>query len=429
MLQISLLLLIASIWFPGATRIAGTDGSLSFLMALFCAVIGIASYGEMTRRIHRTEAALAAGVLATSGLIIILSLASMLYSDNPMRVMRAIFAHIFGFATIPAIAAIAVRPNGAVVVDRLVSAMVVMSVATALLVIVGLGGAKFADRAEGFFKHANQLGIALSAGLPLVAAKLVSARRHRLVLAGCLIAVLLGLVKSGSKTNFVVGVAGLGLFFALYAAYLVVRRKRPLTVIAGVVAAPLVLQSAVVLLQALNPRAYRLIMTQLSGGEAHSMVSRERLWAISIDLGLAHPFTGVGAGQPIGDIAPHSHNLFIEYFRTLGVPGVALITVLVLLIGIYLMKAVFPTVMGQGNARQATGINVMVLGTAVCVWNYLVANQMSDSFGPSTAPFLWIPLALLIAYRNLQRSVVPVPAQSRQMVGDAMVYPLPTLRA
>ena len=136
------------------------------------------------------------------------------------------------------------------------------------------------------------------------------------------------------------------------------------------------------------------------------MVARERLWSISIDLGLAHPFTGVGAGQPIGDIAPHSHNLFVEYFRTLGVPGVALITVMVLLVLICLINAVMAALIAKGRTSVATDTNVMVLGTSVCVLNYLVANQMSDSFGPSTAPFFWIPLALLIAYRNVQRSLV-----------------------
>ncbi len=187
------------------------------------------------------------------------------------------------------------------------------------------------------------------------------------------------------------------------------------------IAAPVALQMALVILQSLNPRAYRLLMTQVSGGEAHSMVSRERLWTISIDLGLAHPFTGVGAGQPIGDIAPHSHNLFIEYFRTLGVPGVGLITIMVLLIVIFLVSAVVPTLMGHGESRHATVTNVMLLGSAVCVWNYLVANQMSDSFGPSTAPFFWIPLALLIAYRSMQRSPVAAKAdQSRVTYGRPM---------
>lgn len=405
MLQVSLLLLVASIWFPGATRIAGTDGSLSFLLALFCAAISIASYGEVAKRVHRSEATLAAALLTTAGLIIILSLMSMLYTGSPMRTMRAVFAQLFGFATIPTIAALSARPNGSATVDRIVSAMIVMSVATSFLVIVGLGSANFADRAAGFFKHANQLGIAMSAALPLVAARLVISRKHRLLLLGCLVAVLLGLVKSGSKTNFVVGVIGLGLFFALYAIYLAARKQRPLAIIAGAVTAPLLLQAALFVLQSLNPRAYRLLTIQLSGGETHSIVSRERLWSMSIDLGLAHPFTGVGAGQPLGGIAPHSHNLFVEYFRTLGVPGVALITVMTLLVMICMINAVIGTVIGKSRSTYATDTNVMVLGTSVCVWNYLVANQMSDSFGPSTAPFFWIPLALLIAYRNMQRSI------------------------
>ncbi|OWK22128.1 hypothetical protein AJ88_15395 [Mesorhizobium amorphae CCBAU 01583] len=175
--------------------------------------------------------------------------------------------------------------------------MIIMSVATSCLVTIGLGDAKFADRAEGYFKHSNQLGIALSAGLPLIAARLVTARRHRILLLGCLAAVLLGLVKSGSKTNFVVGVVGLGIFFGLYSIYLVMRKQRPISVILGVVAAPVLIQVCLVTLQSLNPRAYKLLSVQLSGGEAHSIVSRQRLWSMSIDLGLTHPFIGVGAGS------------------------------------------------------------------------------------------------------------------------------------
>ncbi|CAN7630403.1 O-antigen ligase family protein [Mesorhizobium sp. LjNodule214] len=405
MLQASVLLLIVSIWFPGATRIAGTDGSLSFLLALFCALVSVVCYGETARRLHHTEAALAAAVLTTSAFIIVLSLLSMLYADSPLRTMRAVFAQIFGFAIVPAVAAISTRPKGFEAVDRLVMAMIVMSVATSCLVTIGLGDAKFADRAEGYFKHSNQLGIALSAGLPLIAAKLVTARRHRILLLGCLAAVLLGLVKSGSKTNFVVGVVGLGIFFGLYSIYLVMRKQRPISVILGVVAAPVLIQVCLVTLQSLNPRAYKLLSVQLSGGEAHSIVSRQRLWSMSIDLGLTHPFIGVGAGQPVGDIAPHSHNLFIDYFRTLGVPGVALVAVIALLVTAYLVSAVLSTLFGKDRNEDAAEANVMVLGSSVSVWNYLAANQMSDSFGPSTAPFFWLPLALLIAYRGMQRSL------------------------
>lgn len=405
MLQASVLLLVVSIWFPGATRIAGTDGSISFLLALCCALVSIAFYGELTRRLHRTEAAFAIAVLSTSAAIIILSLLSMLHADNPIRTMRAVFAQVFGFATIPAVLVISMKPKGLEAVDRIVTAVVVMSVATSCLVMVGMGDAKFADRAEGYFKHANQLGIALSAGLPLVAAMLVVSRRYRAVLWACLAAVVLGLVKSGSKTNFVVGIAGLGIFFALYGIYLTIRRQRPLAIIAGTVTAPLLLGASLLTLQFLNPRAYRLLTVQLAGGEAHSMVSRERLWSISMDLGLLHPFMGVGAGQPVGDIAPHSHNLLIEYFRTLGVPGLALILVMVLLVGSYLISAILHTLNANGASEDTEKADVMVLGASVSVLNYVVANQMSDSFGPSTAPFFWLPLALLMFYRGLQRSL------------------------
>src|SRR5947208_8249785 len=295
MLQATILLLIVSIWFPGAARVGG-EGSLSFLLALFCAMVSVTTYGEMARRLHRAEAALATAVLTTAALIIVFSLLSMLYAGDPVRTFRAVFAQIFGFAIIPAVAAMSTRPKGFEAVDRIVMAMIIMSVVTSCLVTVGIGGAKFADRAEGYFKHSNQLGIALSAGLPLVAAKLVTFRRQRilrLLLLGCLVAVLLGLVKSGSKTNFVVGVAGLGSFFGLYSIYLAIRKQSPVAGIARTVAAPILLEASMLTLQHLNPRAYNLLSLQASGGEAHSMISRVKLWSMWIDLGLSHLFLGV----------------------------------------------------------------------------------------------------------------------------------------
>ncbi|MDX8442176.1 O-antigen ligase family protein [Mesorhizobium australafricanum] len=404
MLQATILLLIVSIWFPGAARIGGTDGSLSFLLALFCAVVSVTCYGDIARRLHRTEAVLVTAVLTTAALIIVFSLLSMLYAGNPIRTFRAVFAQIFAFAIIPAVAAISARPKGSEAIDRIVTVMIIMSVVTSCLVSIGLGDARFADRSEGYFKHSNQLGIALSAGLPLVAAMLVASRRYRILLLGCLLVVLLGLVKSGSKTNFVVGVAGLGVFFGLYSVYLVRRRQAPVSILAGVAIAPVLLGTSLLALRSLNPRAYELLSTQASGGETHSMISRSRLWSISIDLGLAHPFIGVGAGQTVGDIAPHSHNLFIDYFRTLGVPGVALITIIVVLVTAYLIGAVLSALSGDDASEESRKTNVMVLGSAVAVLNYIVANQMSDSFGPSTAPFFWLPLALLMFYRGVQRS-------------------------
>ncbi|TIT70702.1 MAG: hypothetical protein E5W63_00210, partial [Mesorhizobium sp.] len=132
-------MLILSIWFPGATRIAGTDGSLSFLLALFCALLSVGTYAETARRLHRIEAALTTAVLTISAVIIVLSLLSMLYADNPMRTMRAVFSQVFGFAIIPAVAAISMRPKGLVAIDRVVTTIVIMTVVTSCLVAIGLG--------------------------------------------------------------------------------------------------------------------------------------------------------------------------------------------------------------------------------------------------------------------------------------------------
>lgn len=92
---------------------------------------------------------------------------------------------------------------------------------------------------------------------------------------------------------------------------------------------------------------------------------------------------------------------------------------MVLLVVVILVGAVVPTLLGQGKSKYAS-TNAMLLGSAVCVWNYLVANQMSDSFGPSTAPFFWIPLALLIAYRSMQRSPTPEIGERRLTYYEAI---------
>jgi hypothetical protein len=221
-------------------------------------------------------------------------------------------------------------------------------------------------------------------------------------------------MKSGSKTNFVVGVVGLAIFFGLQGVHLAIARRRPLALLAGAVVAPLLLEATLLMLESFNPRAYRLLSVELFGGETHSMISRDQLWSMSIDLGLSHPFMGVGAGQPVGDIAPHSHNLFIEYFRTLGVPGGALIAVMALLVTVYLAGAVVRTLVSRTRGGYAADVNVMVLASSVSVWNYLLANQMSDSFGPSTAAFFWLPLALLMFYRGEQRSLHSAVGRSAQ---------------
>ncbi|MCY1489018.1 hypothetical protein D9M68_227280 [compost metagenome] len=100
---------------------------------------------------------------------------------------------------------------------------------------------------------------------------------------------------------------------------------------------------------------------------------------------------------------------------------------MVLLVVVILAGAVVPTVIGQGKSKYATSTNGMLLGSAVCVWNYLVANQMSDSFGPSTAPFFWIPLALLISYRSMRRSPAPETGERRLTYREAIPRAAPAL--
>lgn len=352
-------------------------------------------------------------VLACAGFLIFWSLISTFGAEAPSRASRYIATLIAAFAIYFLVRSTITRERVAQYVDVLAAGLAATSALSLLgYEIDGLRDIIFGDtdRAAGFFKNPNQFGMAISTTVPAVMALFVAERERRRFRAVCLVLMLLGLVASGSKTNFLLAWVSILAVLCGHAwiAHTGARRygMLALSVLGSVGFAGL----GVVALSFFNPRALAIMLDFFGGdGEVDSLLTRSFLWVYSLDQFLADPILGQGAGQRIdifyraADVS-HSHNVLLDYMRTLGVPG---------LLGVSLMigTVVIVSLLTIGRAlRAASGppaARLLCLGLALNCLCYVAANMSSDSFGPSTSPFFWLFAYLTFAARNLMR---PLPA-------------------
>ena len=352
-------------------------------------------------------------VLACAGFLIFWSLLSTFGAEAPSRASRYIATLIAAFAIYFLVRSTVTRKRVALYVDVLAAGLAATSALSLLgYEIAGLRDIIFrgTDRAAGFFKNPNQFGMAIATTLPAVMALLVAERQRRGFRAACLTLMLLGLVASGSKTNFLLAWVSILAVLCGHAwiAHTGARRygMLALSVLGSLVFAGL----GIVALSFINPRALAIMLDFFGGdGEVDSLLTRSFLWAYSLDQFLADPILGQGAGQRIdifyraADVS-HSHNVLLDYMRTLGVPG---------LLGVSLMigTVVIVSLLTIGRALRAESgppaARLLCLGLALNCLSYVAANMSSDSFGPSTSPFFWLFAYLTFAARNLMR---PLPS-------------------
>lgn len=349
----------------------------------------------------------AAAILACMGFLIFWSIVSVLNAAEPFRAGRYIASQLAAFAIFAMVA-------GTVTEARLRTYLTVACVTLAFTCLVSFFGYyephlraiifMDSDRASGFFKNPNQFGMVLSTLFPVATAFLLVDRRKRPLWLVCWLLLLLGLVACGSKTNLLISSLNLVLMLCAYSFVAYTGAKRVLMIALSIVATLLLVLGGALLLSLFNPRALRIMLTFLSqDGEVASLVSRDQLWKYSFQQFLLDPVTGQGAGQPINiffreESVPHSHNVLLDYLRTLGAPGfLMMLTVL--------GTAACLSVMTLARAVRATGAarghRVLCIGLAVGVLSYIAANMSSDSMGPSTSPFFWLLLFLGLAARGL----------------------------
>ncbi|MGI9423067.1 MAG: O-antigen ligase family protein, partial [Hyphomicrobiaceae bacterium] len=177
--------------------------------------------------------------------------------------------------------------------------------------------------------------------------------------------------------------------------------------------AVLVMVLGLATLEVFNPRALRILEQFLmGGGQVKTLVARELLWDYSLDQFLKDPVLGEGAGQKLNlwykeikEQIPHSHNVIADYMRSLGFPGLAAIS-LVLLTSYCVF---FSTIILAYQARLSdVSHRLTAVGLCIGGGSYIFANMSSDSFGPTTSPFFWIVVYMAVFMRRGIRHGIPI---------------------
>lgn len=328
--------------------------------------------------------------------LIAISAASALQAEVPLRAARIGFGHLSGLIIVWAMLR---EPQAWPSYLKFIIGGAVLSslLGAGSYLVPALHSIMFGerDRTAVFFKQVNQLGIVLTCVFPFACAMFSLHYRSTLMrLCGPLLApiVLAGIVATGSKTNLVIAAAGLCGFFVVASMLKQGGARRVLGLAVALSLLALIAPLSVIALEYLNPRAYAVLGQFLSGDtDIGSIHHRYAIWAYSIEAGIANPLTGEGPREVFG--FPHAHNAILDCFRVLGFPGlVAILCFCGLIVGLA-ASGVLAALRGRPDAYWER--RVIVAG-AVSVLSYLVSNQMSDSFGPSTFPFMWAALGIML---------------------------------
>lgn len=389
------------IWFPALLDIGDTGVGLGIapvaIGLLLLLPVGRIKSVRFTHEAHRTVLVFMACLAALS----LLSYFSFFHAENKFRVGRPLLTYLQGFYVFAVIYAVMDRIRERRILNMLSVLAVLLSCAAASSYFVPQLGEIFfhgRDRTAAFFKNPNQFGIVLSCVAPIHLARGLLVRHWRFLnLTGYAI-IGFALIASGSKTNLILySASGIGLMvvsammsgsFAKSAGLLF----RNLLLIA-VLALP-----AFTVLQSFNPRAAGTLAHFATAQEAVTVSQRFILWKHGIDTGMQNPWLGEGAGQltvhPLThEVYTHSHNLFVDYFRTLGLPGLIVIAFLVFSVLALVVRMYFRLQVDRVLPRER---RATILGLMASVVTFFLSNQLSDSFGPSTTPFFWVVLVLLI---------------------------------
>lgn len=385
---------------PGVTNVA----SVNFSVVLFPFVIygyALAANNALNDLIPGARN-LAIIIISLTLLICGWGFVTAIGADTFVRVFRPIYGHASGLAIIFAVFALS-RSEGAARRTQLIC-LIILSMALATTYFIGHRG--YGDRYPGFFKHPNQLGPVASMAALFFFCQILTTSARRIVfpLIGFLIAVY-AILLSGSKTNLI-GFAALCFvvvpllaFQRLDARQAVTEVYRNMSIALGAIG------MGIIILPLINARAYGVIDSIFLGDEEvnqyGSVVARTGLWQESWNMALAHPLTGVGAGQLMSDGTEHSHNVFMDAMRTTGFPGLGITMAFIFVVLWYVFGA-------YGAARRLSrdprsrlsqdDARGPFIGSLMALISYLVSSQMSDSFGPSTIPFFYMFMAFSFTY-------------------------------
>jgi O-antigen ligase len=387
---------------PGFTNIA----SVNFSIALFPVVIF--GYFRAARE-NFTKLLPGARRIATLILSVMLvlcfwELVASIGADVFLRVFRPLSGHASGLAIVVAILALSGTAKVANRTRRV--CMGILTIALALTYFIGDRG--YHDRFPGMFKHPNQLGpVAAMAALFMFGEVISNAGRKRVFPVFGLIAAVYAMMLSGSKTNLVVLTVLIFISVFLLAFQRSEMRQSLTELYRNLILALGFVVAGGVVLAATNERAFsvlsELMTTDSDVVEYRTVVARDELWRESIDEARLHPLTGVGAGQFMRNgKTEHSHNVFMDALRTTGIPGFALTIAFVLAVLWYVVGAYRAARLlarhPKSTRMQEANFRGPLVGSLMALVSYILSNQMSDSFGPSTIPFFYMFFAFSLTY-------------------------------
>tara|TARA_R110002096_G_scaffold285073_4_gene478891 strand:- start:1416 stop:2738 length:1323 start_codon:yes stop_codon:yes gene_type:complete len=325
--------------------------------------------------------------------IVILSFMSMVNAEEPIRAFRIIYPGVLpGVIFLHLVVVCYIAPNILLKIPRylIISAVIFSVIPLILSMVVGpLRDYLFVSyRMRGFFENSIQHSIALGVMMPLVVVELSTAKKKlKKVAWACLILIMVYTTfQAGSKSVMVMSsLAGLMLFTVLE-----FRSRnffRISAVLIGLVMFGLFMWAfGLTLAEKINPTIAEKLRSIIEGGVSNyqSIESRKELWREAMEQGKRHWLIGTGAGEKVLGIS-HSHNLVLDYFKGIGVFGAASIAFLCLTI---LSRTAYKTLWvlrGLGGESD-----IRILGCYFGASLYVICNQLSDCFGPSTVGFLWI---------------------------------------
>ncbi len=326
-------------------------------------------------------------------IIVVLSFLSIINHDEPIRSFRIIFPSVLPLVIFFHLVVMKYLSPGRLeqVPRMMIGAAFLFSVIPGLLALVvpPIGDYMAVSyRVRGMFENSIQHSIALGTIVPLVVVEFALAKTMKKKVIWTLLLLLLAFTTFRAGSKFVLGVSfSTGLL--LYA--LLALRTRSFIKISVVVVGIALLGVflwffGLPLAELINPTIAEKLRSIIEGGVANyqSVESRKLLWDEALAQGKRHWLIGTGAGEKVHGIS-HSHNLVLDYFKGIGIFGAISIALLCLTI---VARTVFKgscVVLGMGGE-----MDVRVFACYVSATNYVICNQMSDCFGPSTVGFLWV---------------------------------------
>jgi hypothetical protein len=419
-----LYLFIASCWLLRPTSLTGSISLSSLLPAAFVASLLLmkvprAEFVEMLKRLSVEFTLLA--------VMIFFCISSLLNSEDLFRAFRIFYPCALPLLLfIQMMAVRGVSPKALAMVPRAFLICGLLFSCLPLLLSFLSGGLHdmlfIGHRCVGFFENANQHSIMLAALIPLAIGEFVEAR-GRLAKAGwglALLLVLYTLVRTGSKTAMFVSLIVCWLFYILINIRTYSPAKRVLLFGGMSLFAICVILFGIQFAEAVDPTFAKKLKMIFADGVTnyYSIESRQLLWKEAIEKGGEHWIVGAGAGEKVMGLS-HAHNLVLNYFRGIGLFGAIAVALLCVAILYRCVRKGMTVVVGRSGSGDRRLWSYYVAATV-----YVICNQLSDSFGPTTIGCLW----LIYLPAVLCERAVPRRAPARRAVSPRRVAVEPNWR-